>query len=197
MRQRFWDGQDKMLRDDVSWIKGNHLIAFGGTYQRNYDYHLRNDNGQGTMNASVYQIARGGGVTYPSANIPAGLPTSQLNTYNNLYSEVLGIVDIPQNLYTRSGPKLTLDPPGSFMYDQSIIPSYNLYVTDTWHMKPSLTLTYGLGYQIEMPPYELNGKQVSLTDAQGNRVNMQDYLDAKKAAALQGQVYNPLLTLQL
>ncbi len=193
VRQRFWDGQDKMIRDDVSWIKGNHLLAFGGTYQRNYDYHLRNDNGQGTMNAAVYQIARGGGVTYPSAYIPAGLPTSQINTYNNLYSEVLGIVDIPQDLYTRSGPQLTLQPEGSFMYDQSVIPYYNLYMTDTWHMKPTFTLTYGLGYQIEMPPYELNGKQVALTDANGNRVNMQDYLDAKKAAALQGQVYNPTL----
>ena len=44
-----------------------------------------------------------------------------------------------------------------------------------------------------MPPYELNGKQVMLTDATGNAVNVQDYLDARKAAALKGQVYNPTL----
>ena len=66
VRQRFWDGQDKMLRDDVTMIKGNHLVQFGGTYERNYDYHLRNDNGQGIMNATVYQIGSGPGVTYPS-----------------------------------------------------------------------------------------------------------------------------------
>jgi len=29
VRQRFWDGQDKMVRDDVSKIKGNHLFGFG------------------------------------------------------------------------------------------------------------------------------------------------------------------------
>ena len=27
VRQRFWDGQDKMLRDDVTMIKGNHLFS--------------------------------------------------------------------------------------------------------------------------------------------------------------------------
>ena len=193
VRQRFWDGQDKMLRDDVTMIKGNHLVQFGGTYERNYDYHLRNDNGQGIMNATVYQIGSGPGMTYPSQYVPVGVPTNQLSTYRTLYSEVLGIVNQPQDLYTRSGAQLTLQPPGSFMYDQSVIPYYNLYVTDTWHMKPTLTVTYGLGYALEMPPYELNGKQVMLTDATGNAVNTQDYLDARKAAALKGQVYNPTL----
>jgi hypothetical protein len=43
-RQRFWDGHDNLVRDDVSMIKGNHLFQFGGTYQRNWDYHTRTDN---------------------------------------------------------------------------------------------------------------------------------------------------------
>jgi hypothetical protein len=79
------------------------------------------------------------------------------------------------------------------MYDQSIIPSYNVYFTDTWRMKPSFTLTYGLGYTVEMPPYELNGKQVELTDTTGHPINVTDYMNARQAAALQGQVYNPTL----
>jgi hypothetical protein len=195
VRQRFWDGQDKTLKDDVTSIKGNHLLAFGGSYQRNFDYHLRNDNGQGIMNATVYQIGASSmpGIVFPSTVQPDGLPSNQKGNWNRLYSEVLGIVHQPQTLYTRSGPNLTLQPPGSFMYDQSIIPSYNLYFTDTWHMKPSFTLTYGLGYTLEMPPYELNGKQVALTDTNGKSIIVQDYLDATKAAALQGQVYNPTL----
>ena len=36
-------------------------------------------------------------------------------------------------------------------------------------MKPSFTLTYGLGWNLEMPPYELSGKQVALVDASGSR----------------------------
>ena len=193
VRQRFWDGQDKMIRDDITKIKGNHLLSFGGQYQRNFDYHLRNDNGQGIMNSVVYQINAGGGIVYPSDGSvrPSAVPGSQTSNYNKLYSEVLGLVDQSQTLYTRSGSQLTLQPPGSFMYDQSIIPSYNLYATDTWHLKPSLTLTYGLGYTLEMPPYELNGKQVELTDAGGHPLNIGDYMTARQNAALQGQVYNP------
>ena len=51
--------------------------------------------------------------------------------------------------------------------------------------------TYGLGYTLEMPPYELNGKQVELTDTSGKPIIVQDYLDSRKAAALQGQVLQP------
>ncbi len=193
VRQRFWDGQDKMIRDDVTKIKGNHMISFGGQYQRNFDYHLRNDNGQGIMNQAVYQITSGGGMTYPSQYRPAAVPSAQISNYNKLYSEVLGIVDQSQDLFTRSGTALNLQPPGSFMYDQSIIPSYNVYFTDTWHVKPSVTLTYGLGYTLEMPPYELNGKQVELTDTSGKPFSVNSYLDARQAAALQGQVFNPTL----
>jgi hypothetical protein len=191
VRQRFWDGQDKMLKDDVTKIKGNHLITFGGQYMHQFDYHLRNDNGQGIMNAPVYQITSGGGMTYPTAYRPAGVPTNQFGAYNKLYSEVLGIVNQSQDLFTRSGSQLTLQPPGSYMFDQSYIPSYNLYFADTWHVKPSLTLSYGIGYTLEMPPFEKNGKQVELTDTNGHPVNVTDYLNARKAAALQGQVYNP------
>ena len=28
---RFWDGQDKVFRDDLNLVSGNHLFQFGGT----------------------------------------------------------------------------------------------------------------------------------------------------------------------
>ena len=46
-RTRFWDGKDHMFRDDVSMLKGNHLFQFGGTYQHNFNWHQRTDNGGG------------------------------------------------------------------------------------------------------------------------------------------------------
>jgi Carboxypeptidase regulatory-like domain len=196
-RQRFWDGQDKVLRDDLTMIKGNHLFQFGGTYQRNFDYHLRNDNGVGIMNSPVYQINSGSGVTLGTQYVPEGVPASQLTTYNTLYNDVLGIVSQPQTLYTRAGQNLSLQPPGSFMYDQSIIPYYSAYYSDTWHMKPTFTLTYGMSYQIEMPPYEINGKQVQLVDQSGNAISLDSFLQARQRAALAGQTssptYNPVI----
>jgi len=192
-RQRFWDGHDTTIKDDVSMLKGNHLIAFGGQFERNYDYHLRNDNGQGIDNSVVYQIGNNSGLTWPSAYLPTGLPSAQNSTYENYVGEVLGIVDQSQVLYTRSGSNLTLQPLGSNMFDQSTINFYNGYVSDTWKVKPNFTLTYGLGYQVEMPPTEANGKQIELVDTTGSPVSLSSYLASRESAALNGQVYNPTL----
>ena len=57
----------------------------------------------------------------------------------------------------------------------------------------SLTLTYGVGYGLAMPPYEINGKQVLMVDAAGNPIDIQSYLRNKQSAALAGQVYNPTI----
>jgi hypothetical protein len=190
-RNRFWDGQDWTLRDDLSLLHGNHLLQFGGTYQRNYDYHQRNDNGVGIDTSIVYQINNGPGISFPAAVQPSNLPATQVSNWNNLYAQVLGLVSQPQVMYTRSGPNLTLNPLGTPGFDQSIIPSYNVYFSDTWHMKPTFTLTYGLAYTLELPPYEINGKQVGLVDQAGNPIAMSDYLAQKQKAALAGQTYDP------
>jgi hypothetical protein len=42
-----------------------------------------------------------------------------------------------------------------------------------------------------MPPYELQGKQVTLVDAAGNAVSLNSYLGQKEKAALAGGVYEP------
>ncbi len=44
-RQRAWDGHDQVYRDDLSKVFGEHLFQFGGSYQRNFDFYTRNDNG--------------------------------------------------------------------------------------------------------------------------------------------------------
>ena len=193
-RQRFWDGRDTMFKDDVSKIWGNHIVQIGGNYQRNFDYHLRNDNGQGINTSPVYQIGNQvAGTAYTGATQPAGLPSNQVNNWNKYYSEVLGIVDQPQQLFTRTGAQLTLNPVGTPMFDKDTIDFYNVYATDSWHLKPTLTLTYGLGYQIEMPPVEQDGKQVELVDSSGHPIGFDNYFNTKSAMALKGQVYNPTL----
>lgn len=192
-RTRFWDGQDKMVRDDLSKIKGNHFFQIGALYQRDFDYHQRNDNGAGIDTSTVYQIGNGSGISFPAAYIPATVPSNQTSTYENLYAEVLGIVNQPQTLYTRTGSKLTLQPQGTPAFDQSIVPFYNIYFTDSWHMKSNLTFTYGLSWSMEMPPYELQGKQIALVDSNGSPIVTTDYLAQRKDNALQGGNYNPVL----
>ena len=190
VRQRVWDGQDKMLREDLTYVSGNHVFQFGGLYQRNHDYHTRTDNGSTVNNQVVYQIAFNqiSGFTFPST-----VPTSQQNLFKNLATSVYGMVGLTQVIYTRAGSDLHLLPLGTLAEQISTIPTYSGYFADTWRMKPSLTISYGLSYTVEMPPVEKEGRQVELVFQDGSLVHTDAFLEQRRQAALQGQAYAPLL----
>jgi len=195
IRTRFWDGHDNFLRDDLTLIKGNHLFQFGGQYQHNFNYHERSDNGGGVNFTPTYRLGESGGSGVGNLDLsdlqangyPSGVGASRLA------AAALGIVTTSQVAYTRQGPTLALNPPLTHAFDKSTIPFYNVYFSDTWHMKPSFTLNYGMGWTLEMPPTEASGKQTVLVDASDTPVKTLDYLAARKNAALQGDVYNPEL----
>ena len=189
-RNRIWDGHDQMVRDDISMLKGNHLFQFGGTYQHNWDYHSRTDNGGGINYQPVYELGNGD----PGSELASNLSICSdpnIPRCPALTAAALGIVSIAQTVYTRSGPNLALNPPLTPAFDNSTIPYYNVYFSDTWHMKPTFTVTYGLGWTLEMPPVEAAGKQVELVDQSDQLISAVSYLTNRKRAALQGQVYNP------
>ncbi len=190
-RTRFWDGEDNMIRDDATWIHGKHMIQFGGMYQHNFNWHSRTDNGGGINYYPVYQLgtASGAGIDM-TGYIPANFTGSTKN-WGRDYAEALGIVSISQVAYTRTGNNLTLNPPLTPAYDKVTIPYYNFYGGDTWRMTPRFTLTYGLGWTLEMPPKEATGKQVAFVGPDGTAISTEQYLNAREQAALAGQVYNP------
>jgi len=198
IRRRFWDGHDQMFRDDLSMLHGNHLFQFGATYQHNFDYHQRNDSG-GTINAfPVYSLGDGshGALVDDSAFQPCGATNSLgaatvIKNCSSLAAATLGVVSIASQLFTRSGADLALNPPLSNAFDKSTIPYYNFYFSDTWHLKPTLTFTYGLGWALEMPPVEAQGKQTVVVDEADQPISTLGYLDSRRRAALAGQVYNP------
>ena len=193
IRTRFWDGKDHFLRDDVTIIKGNHLFQFGGQYQHNFNYHQRSDNGGGINFTTTYQLGDSSGAGIVDlTGLGGGYPITK--TSKRVAAAVYGMVTDSQVAYTRSGADLTLNSaPLTHAFDQSTIPYYNVYFSDTWHMKPSFTLTYGMGWTLEMPPTEKNGKQEVIVDDSGEPIKTLDYLAQRKAAALAGQVFNPEL----
>jgi hypothetical protein len=197
-RTRFWDGHDNMIRDDVSWLKGSHLLQFGGTYQHNWNYHQRTDNGNGTNYQPVYElgITSGAGINM-GGYLPSALATSDAKNFGRDYAAALGIVSISQQAYTRSGSNLALNPPLTPAFDKSTIPFYNVYFSDSWRIKPSLTLNYGLGWTLEMPPTEQNGKQILLVDQNNKPISVENYLQQRENAALNGQPYNPTVGFNL
>jgi hypothetical protein len=198
-RTRFWDGHDQMFRDDVNVLHGNHLFAFGGTYQHNFNWHQRTDNGGGINYQPVYQLSTtsGAGNGINMAGYEPSDATISTTSWDRDYAATLGMVSIAQIAYTRSGSNLALNPPLTPASDQSTIPFYNVYFSDTWHMKPSFTLTYGLGWTLEMPPVEKNGAQVELVNTSNQLIDTQSYLHSREQAALQGQVFNPIVGFNL
>lgn len=212
-RTRFWDGRDNAFRDDLTWIKGNHLFQFGGLYERSWEQHQRTDNGGSIDIFEQYLVGLGNSTSLSSAGIDMGPSTpsgvTSTKKYGNLYSMVLGMVDESQTLFTRSNGALGLPlnqrnscaisgiaatsgciaSPAAL--NTSIIPTYNTYFSDSWHVKPTLTLTYGVGYTIEMPPFSPNQAQDIAVDANGNILNTANYLALRESNALQGVAYNP------
>jgi hypothetical protein len=199
-RQRYWRGHDYYLNDSLSHLHGNHLFQYGFTYQRNHDIHGRNDNGVGIDTSPAYiagSTTLGSGISSSAYTLPPGVSSSALNNYEVLFDQATGTLVSTQVMYTRSGANLALNPLGTPGFDDSIIPSYEAFATDTWHIKPHVTLTYGLTYELSMPPYELNGKQVQMVDAAGDPINVKSYLTQKMDAALAGSVYQPQIGFDL
>jgi len=217
VRTRFWDGHDYMYRDDLTWIKGNHLLQFGGMYLRNVDTHKRNDNGESINTYEQYLIGQGTGTPLSGQNIdmtgyfPGGMSSSK---YGDLYSMVLGMVTSTQGLYSRglgnTTTGLPLNPSVSCAIASvaatadcmsspavsatSIIPTYNVYWTDSWRVKSKLTVNYGIGYTIEMPPYETTGgEQTVMVDANNHVFYAAQYLQQEKELALQGIADAPVV----
>ena len=111
-----------------------------------------------------------------SGYVPAAGSSS---SWGRDYAATLGIVSIAQQAFTRTGSNLTLNPPLTPAFDQATIPYYNVYFSDTWHMKPTFTLTYGMGWTLEMPPVEKDGKQIELVDQANQLVDTVGYLHSR------------------
>lgn len=195
-RTRIWDGKDNFLRDDITKLKGDHLIQAGGQYQHNFNYHQRTDNGNAINYSTTYQIgdASGGGLISYSG-LGATLPTGN-SVSGRVIDSYYGFVTDTQaaNTYTNTSGKLSLNPAYTPFFAHTTIPYYNLYATDTWHLSSSLTLNYGLSYAIEMPPTERDGNQVLFTDANGTPYQTQKFLANRAAQAMIGNVFNSAST---
>ncbi len=202
-RWRVWNGHDWGYRDDVGWMTGNHLIQFGGSITHYWIHHVRTDEVVGGVPSLVSQITSGALVmngTYqpiecdPTNNLTTNcIASGNLGAWNGDYADVLGIVSSTNILVTRKGSNLTLQPFGTPVQDTDTYPYINLYANDVWHLSPSLTMNYGLTWAVEVAPTEINGNQTTLVDSSGHQIYMQQYLQNKLQAALQGQNYNPVV----
>ena len=177
--------------EDLSWVKGNHTFAFGG---------------------SVYLINSGSvnfGSAYDTAYAnPSGYKTNQIYSSVNNYlqqkygytvagsskSSLENAITALVGRYNNYTANFTFDQKGTLL--AAGVPKvrnfktqgYEGYFQDTWKMKSNLTLTAGLRYSLWRPVYETHGfeaqPELSLTDIFNKRV----------AGMLAGKPYTQLIT---
>jgi Carboxypeptidase regulatory-like domain len=191
-RQRTWNGRDLNFTDNVSWMKGSHMLQFGGRSQLQHFFHRRDDKVVGGITSPIYYVARGGDFQH-TTGFPANPLTISDTLWNRYFVDVTGMVDAATQVLTRA-PDLSPNPPLTPILQHTVVDAYELHFSDTWRIKPSLTLTYGLTWGVQLPPYEENGTQTMLVDAaDGKPIVTAQYFKARAAAAQQGQVYNPTI----
>ena len=187
--------------DSVAWNKGNHSFNFGGEVRTLPMQFVHND--QVTfLTGPIAALASGSFLTIPAANRPPTCTTSlttnclrstDLSTWNNLYAATLGMLDNTSIVGARDGSLQPL-PFGTDLITDMTMRYYQFNVQDTWRKSSSLTLTFGLTYSWVAPPKEKLDRITFLTDlASGEIFTARSYLDAKRQAAEQGQVFNPTI----
>jgi hypothetical protein len=197
--------RNKQLVDTFTRLEGKHTFSIGGDIRWMPLIAQRNDKVVGSLASLVAtEDADVPGTTQSvsQADMPPAcsttvttfclMPTDVLR-WQRLYAATLGIVDNVNVLGVRDG-NLNPQPFGTPLIANTTQRAYDAYFQDSWRIKPTLTLTYGLGYGWQTPPSELHGQQTfEINDSTGQILTAAGYIQAKDQAALNGQTFNPTI----
>ncbi|MEX2080191.1 MAG: hypothetical protein WEC33_01125, partial [Dehalococcoidia bacterium] len=161
--------------DELSWLKGTHTLKLGANVRLVRIPGSRNNGSflSATVNPSwVAGIGRRfmpgntAFCTSPGCNaVPAASPAFAA-AYADPWITYLGILT-QANLranYDQQGNLLSV---GKAVEREFGTEEYELYVQDSWRIRPSLTVTAGVRYSLFTPPYEVNGQQVAPSISMG------------------------------
>jgi hypothetical protein len=148
------------VNDDLSWTHGKHAFQFGGAL-----YFVRNSNSNATNSFPAFSANNGFcinlcadyNLTAAGAPGPAD-PTSFVRAFMMLTGSITQV-----NATVFATPSGTFLPPGSLEKRNFSENLFEGYAQDSWKLRSNLTLTIGLRYGYETPPWEANGFQVRPT----------------------------------
>ncbi len=174
--------------ENLNWLKGRHNLQFGSNIAliRRHSFSNGTSFSGATLNADW--ITEGGFANKGDALDPAaaGLPTVA-STFNNSYdfplAGMMGIASEIDARYNFHVDSVTTGSPlaqGAPLTRHWSTDTYSLYAQDTWQLRPNLTVTAGLNYQLMLPITETDGQEVI------PNVNMGQWFAQRTANMLKG-----------
>ena len=105
------------------------------------------------------------------------------------------MIESATQFLTRNG-SFAPNPPQTPLSDNVHYSTHMLYATDAWRVRPSVTVQLGLNWMVDMPPYEVQGKQimgVSVANSTSTVFpNPFAFMAQRASDAMSGQTYNPV-----
>ncbi|HUR99376.1 MAG TPA: TonB-dependent receptor [Pyrinomonadaceae bacterium] len=176
------------IRDDATWVKGNHTLLFGFQYKP-----IKSVSGI-VNDFNFATIGLGGNLGGLDASVqPGNLNPSAISQYDASFAFLLGRIASVNTNYTYT-PEGIANGPGTGKLRDFRYNEYEYYVQDNWKIRNDLTVNLGLRYQYYSPPYEANGFQT------GNDVDFNELFQqrvANAAAGIASDTSEPFLTYTL
>jgi hypothetical protein len=155
------------LVDNLTWIKGNHLLK-GGI---NFRFGRQVDDRSSVAGADITPLVNFS--TSVNSNFTSfGLPTTGINSNDlarlrSVINDLLGRVGTISQAFVADPSGNAFAPAGTRWEFRHYYPEYDFYIQDTWKFLPNLTFDLGLRYEIKLSPSS-KGRPILRPDRQVN-----------------------------
>jgi hypothetical protein len=173
------------IDDNLSLIESNHTISLGGDWrgiQNNTANDTNSYNGADTNPSYLSSKFAPDPTTLGLPAVDPGYETS----FDYAYATIVGDVAerTSSNNYKVTSPtEATLLSDGAFISRHFKSNEFEYFLQDSWRIRPSLTLTFGLRHTLLQTPYETHGQEIAPT------VDTHAWYQKRGSEAAQGRVF--------